>query len=97
MFVICRECGAPLRAAEIEQGTHECTFEQMVAFQTQCARIELERGLAAQVAVWEREPRLSRRIEFARYLRDRDEYRSSDRDDRAASVKRDRRTRLPQL
>jgi hypothetical protein len=71
MFVICRECGAPLSADEIEQGSHECSFEQMVAFQTQCARIELERGLSAQVALWEQDPHLSRRLEFARYLRDR--------------------------
>lgn len=78
MFVICRECGAALSADEIERATHECTFEQMLAFQTQCARLELERGLSAQVALWERDPRMSRRLEFARYLRDRGERRSAD-------------------
>jgi len=78
MFVICRECGAALGADEIERAAHECAFEQMVAFQTQCARLELERGLSAQVALWERDPRLSRRLAFARYLRERGERRNAD-------------------
>lgn len=50
---------------------HECSFEQLLEFQTQCAQIELESGLEAQVAIWEREPRLARRVAFARYVRDR--------------------------
>jgi len=79
MLVICRECGAVLDAEEIEQAGHECSFDQLVAFQLHCARVELEQRLAAQVAVWERDPRLSRRIEFARYLRDRSERRTPDR------------------
>jgi len=78
MFVICRECGAPLNVTEIEQASHECSFEQMVAFQTQCARLELERGLAGQVELWERDPRISKRLEFARYLRDRSERRGTE-------------------
>jgi hypothetical protein len=77
MFVICKECGAPMSDTEIEQGSHQCSFEQMVAFQTQCARIELERGLSAQVELWEQDPRLSRRLEFARYLRARSERRGA--------------------
>ena len=77
MFVICRDCGAPL-ADETERAAHECAFEQLVAFQTQCARVEIESGLAAQVAIWERDPRLSRRLAFARYLRERGERRTED-------------------
>jgi hypothetical protein len=86
MFIICRECGAALGEDEIEQASHECVFEQMIAFQTQCARLEIERRLAAEVALWERDPHLSRRLEFARYLRDRGER-------RAADVTRNRRPR----
>jgi hypothetical protein len=69
MFVFCRECGARLSPAEIGSDRHECKLEQLVEFQTQCARVEIEHGLEAQVAAWEREPRLARRLAFARYVR----------------------------
>jgi hypothetical protein len=72
MYVFCRECGAALTPTEIGSGTHECAFEQVVEFQTQLARVELTHNLEAQVTAWERDPRLSRRLAFARYLRDRD-------------------------
>jgi len=78
MFVICRECGAPLSAEEISAASHECVLEQMIAFQTQCARLELERGLDEQVALWARDPRLRRKLEFARYLRERSESHGAD-------------------
>lgn len=50
---------------------HECSLEQLLDFQAQCAQVELENGLEAQVAAWEREPRLAKRLAFARYVRDR--------------------------
>ena len=73
MFVFCRECGARLSPTEIGLDRHECKFEQLVEFQTQCARVEIEHGLEAQVAAWERDPRLARRVAFARYVRARSE------------------------
>lgn len=76
---------------EIEQASHECVLEQMIAFQTQCARVELERALDAQVALWARDPRLSRRIEFARYLRERSEGHGVEQ----VRERRTRRARIP--
>ncbi len=69
MYLFCQECGARL-----ERGfgpEHVCDFEQVIEFQTQCARIEIEYGLNAQLAAWEREPHLAKRLAFARYVRDR--------------------------
>jgi len=91
MFVICRECGAPLTAEEISAASHECMLEQKIAFQTQCARLEIERGLDEQVALWARDPRLSRRLEFARYLREQSERHPADQ----ARERRLRRARIP--
>jgi hypothetical protein len=70
MYVFCQRCGAPL-AQTHGLDSHECDFEQFLAFQTQCAHIEIEHGLEAQVAAWEREPRVANRLAFARYMRDR--------------------------
>ena len=70
MYLFCQQCGArldPCGAREL----HECDFEQVLEFQTQCARIEIEYGLQPQLAAWEQEPRLAKRLAFARYMRDR--------------------------
>ena len=70
MFLFCRQCGARLEAPDARE-PHECDFEQLLEFQTQCARVEIEYGLQAQLAAWEREPRLAKHLAFARYMRDR--------------------------
>ena len=70
MYVFCHQCGAPLSQSPHGLEKHECSFEQMLEFQAQCAQIEIENGLEAQVAAWEREPRLAKRLAFARYLRE---------------------------
>jgi hypothetical protein len=70
MYFFCQQCGAPLAHSAYGLEKHECSVEQLVEFQTQCARIEIENGLEAQVAAWEREPRLANRIAFARYVRE---------------------------
>jgi hypothetical protein len=70
MYLFCQQCGAQLDTV-VAREHHECDFEQLLEFQTQCARIEIEHGLQAQIAAWEREPRLAKRLAFARYVRDR--------------------------
>jgi hypothetical protein len=70
MYLFCQQCGARLETT-FSANRHECDFEQLLEFQTQCARIEIENGLEAQLAAWEREPRLANRLAFARYMRDR--------------------------
>jgi hypothetical protein len=71
MYLFCRLCGAPLGGGFVPE-LHECNFERLLEFQIQCARIEIENGLEAQVAAWAREPRLAKRVAFARYMRERD-------------------------
>ena len=70
MYLFCQQCGARLETG-FSLNLHECDFEQLLEFQTQCARIEIENGLEAHLAAWEREPRLAKRLAFARYMRDR--------------------------
>ncbi len=70
MYLFCQECGARLEPG-FGLELHACDFEQVIEFQTQCARIEIEYGLHAHLAAWEREPRLAKRLAFARYVRDR--------------------------
>ncbi len=70
MYRFCQQCGTRLESGFASEG-HTCDFEQVLEFQTQCARIEIEHGLQAQLAAWEREPRLAKRLAFARYVRDR--------------------------
>jgi hypothetical protein len=70
MFAFCSACGARIQAAEAGEA-HECRFEQLLAYQTRLARTELEHCLETRVAAWEREPRVARRVAFARYVRDR--------------------------
>jgi len=70
MYLFCQQCGARLESGFASE-RHECDFEQLLEFQTQCARIEIENGLEAHIAAWEREPRLAKRLAFARYVRDR--------------------------
>jgi hypothetical protein len=70
MYLFCQECGAPLTRSEYGLDTHECSFEQLLEFQAQCAQVEIENGLEAQVAVWAREPRLASHVAFARYVRE---------------------------
>jgi hypothetical protein len=70
MYLFCQQCGAPLTQPARGLDTHECRFEQLLEFQTQCAQIEIENGLEAQVAAWEREPQLANRVAFARYIRE---------------------------
>jgi len=72
MFLYCRQCGARLEPLAGTVG-HTCNFEELLEFQLQCAHIELEHGLEAQVETWAREPRVARRLEFARYVRNRTE------------------------
>ena len=72
MFLYCRQCGARLEPLAGTVG-HTCDFEELLEFQLQCARIELEHGLEAQVDTWAREPRVARRLAFARYMRNRSE------------------------
>jgi hypothetical protein len=74
MFLYCRQCGARLEPLAGTVG-HTCKFEELMEFQLQCAHIELEHGLEAQVETWAREPRVARRLEFARYVRNRTERR----------------------
>jgi hypothetical protein len=72
MYFFCQQCGAPLaRSAYGGLEKHTCNFEQLVEFQAQCAQIEIENGLEAQVEVWERDPRLAKRLAFARFVRER--------------------------
>jgi hypothetical protein len=71
MYLFCRLCGAPLGDGFAPE-RHECNFEQLLEFQTQCARVEIENGLQALVAAWAREPRMAKRVAFARYMRERD-------------------------
>jgi hypothetical protein len=71
MYLFCHQCGAPLGGGFAPE-RHECDYEQLLEFQTQCARIEIENGLEAQVAAWAREPRTALRVAFARYMRERD-------------------------
>ena len=73
MFVFCPECGAALSAAELDTVSHECQFDKLLEFQTQCARAEIEAGLETQVAAWGRDPRIASRTAFARYLREHSE------------------------
>jgi hypothetical protein len=74
MSFFCQQCGAPLaRSAYSGLERHDCNFEQLLEFQLQCAQIEIENGLEAQVEVWERDPRLAKRLAFARFVRDRHE------------------------
>ena len=68
MYLFCQQCGARLEPGLLEG--HACDFEQVLEFQTMCARIEIEHGLQAQIAAWEREPRLAKRLAFARYVRE---------------------------
>ena len=70
MFGFCSSCGARIEAAEAG-GRHECRFEQLLAYQTRLARTELEHCLESRVAAWERDPRVARRVAFARYVRER--------------------------
>lgn len=71
MYFFCQQCGAPLGRSASGLAAHECSFEQLLTFQTQCAQIEIENGLEAQVAAWERDPQLAKHVAFARYVRDR--------------------------
>lgn len=71
MYFFCHQCGAPLAQSACGLDKHECTFEELLEFQTQCAHIEIENGLEAQVAAWEVEPGLANQIAFARYVRER--------------------------
>jgi hypothetical protein len=71
MHVYCQQCGAQLIQSANGPAEHECRFEQLLEFQTQCARLELEHGLEAQVGAWAREPHLAKRVAFARYVRER--------------------------
>jgi hypothetical protein len=72
MFVFCQCCGARLTPFELSSGRHECEPEAFVEFQVRTARLELEQGLEARVQVWARDPRLAKRVAFARYLRARE-------------------------
>src|SRR5262249_33655361 len=72
MFLYCRQCGTRLQPLAGTVG-HTCNFEELLEFQLQCARIELEHGLEAQVETWAREPRVARHLAFARYVRNRTE------------------------
>jgi hypothetical protein len=71
MHVFCPQCGAPVGQSRSGLSEHQCRFDRLVEFQTRCAQFELEHGLEDQVAAWEREPRLAKRLAFARYVRER--------------------------
>jgi hypothetical protein len=71
MHVFCPQCGAPVGQSRSELSEHECRFDRLLEFQTRCAQFELEHGLEDEVAAWEREPRLAKRLAFARYVRER--------------------------
>lgn len=73
MHVFCQQCGAQVTQTPYGHVQHECRFEQLLEFQTQCARLELENGLEAQVVLWEHEPKVANRLAFARYVRERAE------------------------
>jgi hypothetical protein len=65
----CPHCGVPLSAVVAEDDEHECALDTLLAYQSVEARRELG-DVEAIVAAWEREPRIERRLAFARWLRE---------------------------
>jgi hypothetical protein len=72
---MCERCGAWIRTLHLTADRHTCRLDTLVEFQARLAREALEDELDARVAEWEQEPRLARRLAFARYLRERNDKR----------------------
>ena len=72
---MCDCCGAWIPTSHLTVDRHTCRLDTLVEFQARLAREALEDELGARVAEWEREPRLAKRLAFARYLREQGEER----------------------
>ena len=72
---MCERCGAWIPTSQLTADRHTCQLDTLVEFQARLAREALEDELDARVAEWEREPRLAKRLAFARYLRERNDAR----------------------
>ena len=72
---MCERCGAWIPILHLTADRHTCRLDTLVEFQARLAREALEDELDARVAEWEREPRLAKRLAFARYLRERNDTR----------------------
>jgi len=66
MFFFCDRCGTRLHSFELSPGRHECDPVRLIEFQVRRARFEIDESLEARVAEWERDPRVARRVAFAR-------------------------------